>query len=191
MSIHHLGSVVLETKRLLLRQFVATDAPDMFKYASDKETTQFMRFPTHQSLQDSKDIIDSWAKEYNNKNFYNWAVVCKECGEVIGSIGMLDVNEFHRLAEVGYILRKDHWGRGLATEALRRVVRFCFDDLGFFRLEALHSVENPASGRVMIKAGLVREGVRREYFPSDHGLIDCITYGITRSDYERNRESYT
>ena len=99
MPIHHLGSVVLETKRLLLRPFVATDAPAMFKYASDKETTQFMRFPTHRSLQDAKDIIDLWVKEYTNKNFYNWAVVCKECGEVVGSIGLLDVNEFRRNLE--------------------------------------------------------------------------------------------
>ena len=87
----------------------------MFKYASDKESTQFMRFSTHQSIQDSKDIINIWVKESANPAFYNWAIVCKECNELIGSIGLVDVNEFHLLAEVGYILRRDHWRKGLAT----------------------------------------------------------------------------
>ena len=121
----------------------------MFKYASDKESTQFMRFPTHQSIQDSKDIINIWVKESANPAFYNWAIVCKECNELIGSIGLVDVNEFHLLAEVGYILRRDHWRKGLATEALSTVIRFCFERLGMNRLESCHSIENPASGRVM------------------------------------------
>ena len=184
MPIHHLGSVVLESERLLLRPFVLEDAPAMFKYASDKESTQFMRFSTHQSIQDSKDIINIWVKESANPAFYNWAIVCKECNELIGSIGLVDVNEFHLLAEVGYILRRDHWRKGLATEALSTVIRFWFVRLGMNRLESCHSIENPASGRVMEKAGMVREGVKREYFPTDHGFVDCPIYAITRSDYD-------
>lgn len=184
MFITHKGTKTLDTVRLILRRFQSSDDQAMFKYASDKETTRFMRFPVHKSIEDSREIIRQWSEEYRNMNFYSWAIVCRECNEVIGSIAINDVNEFHRQGEVGYIIRKDHWGKGLMTEALCRVIRFCFDELNFQRLESLHSVENPASGRVMVKAGMVNEGTKRNYFPTDHGYMDCPMYAITREDYE-------
>ena len=69
------------------------------------------------------------------------------------------------------------------TECLRRVIQYCFEELNFNRLEACHAVENPASGRVMKKAGMKEEGVKRQYFPTDHGYIDTVMYAITSSDY--------
>ena len=183
MPITHKGSKVLETTRLVLRPFVVGDANAMFKYASDPETTKFMRFSPHKSVQETTELLTMWEEEAKQPTFYNWAVVCKECNEVIGSIGMVDVKEFHSQAEVGYIIRKDHWKKGLMTECLQRVIQFCFEELNFNRLEACHSIENPPSGRVMEKAGMKREGVKRQYFPTDHGYVDSIMYAITRSDY--------
>lgn len=183
MPITHKGSKVLETARVILRPFVIADTNAMFKYASDPETTRFMRFSPHKSVQETAELLTIWEEEAKKPTFYNWAVVCKDCNEVIGSIGMVDVNEYHSQADVGYIIRKDHWGKGIMTECLRRVIQYCVEELNFNRLEACHAVENPASGRVMKKAGMKEEGVKRQYFPTDHGYIDTVMYAITRSDY--------
>lgn len=183
MPLHHLGTKVLESTHVILRPFTVSDAPAMYAYASDPETTRFMRFETHQSVEETIALLTQWEQDYKSEKYYSWAVVCKECNEVIGSIALLNVNEFHSQADCGYCYRKDHWGRGIGTECLRRVIQFGFEELGANRLEALHSVENPASGCVMKKSGMKREGVKREYFPTDHGYVDCIMYAITASDY--------
>ena len=183
MPLCHLGSKVLESANVIIRPFTVQDAPAMYAYASDPETTKIMRFSTHKSIEETEALLKQWEHAYSSERFYNWAVVCKECNEVIGSIGLVEVNDFHCQADCGYCYRKDHWGRGIATECLRRVIQFCFEEMGTNRLEALHSIENPASGCVMRKAGMRREGVKREYFPTDHGYVDCVMYAITASDY--------
>lgn len=179
----HKGTKVLESSRLVLRRFGIDDAEAMFKYASDYDTTKFMRFSTHQSIADSKTIINLWISDYAKLNNYNWAIIIKETGELIGSIGLVDVNDFHKQAEVGYIIRKDQWNKGYTTEALKRVLKFGFEEVGFHRLESLHAIDNPASGMVMKKAGMVFEGTKRNYFPFNGRYLSCHMYAITSEDY--------
>lgn len=179
----HKGTKVLESSRLLLRRFCIDDAEAMFKYASDYDTTKFMRFPTHQSIADSKAIINLWLLDYEKLNNYNWAIIIKETGELIGSIGLVDVNDFHKQAEIGYIIRKDQWNKGYTTEALKRVLQFGFEEVGFNRLESLHVIENPASGVVMMKAGMLFEGTKRNYFPFKGQYLSCRMYAITSEDF--------
>ena len=181
MPIQYCGSKVLNTKRTTLRPFTTKDCESMFAYCSDPETTQFMRFSTHKSREETMSVLTSWEKEYEMGKFLNWAIVCHECGELIGSIGLAAIDEYHCLGECGYILRKDHWGKGLATECLACIIDFCFR-IGFHRIECVHSVENPASGRVMQKVGMIKEGIKRSYYPTDHGYVDCVLYSILPSD---------
>ena len=184
MCITHKGAIVLETERLLLRPFQKGDAEYVYKYASDHETTQYMRFQTHKSIKDSEDIVNFWVNGNADPHCYNWCIVCKECSQPVGSIAINEIVEFHSQGSIGYILRKDHWNKGLMSEACKRLVRFCFEELNFQRVECLHSQENPASGRVMVKSGMQFEGTKKEYFPTDHGYIDCNMYAITRSRFE-------
>ena len=184
----HKGTVVLESSRLILRRFTMEDVDVMFTYASDAETTRFMRFSTHKSKEDSESIIRLWVDAYDNPKVYNCAMVCKECGELIGSIGLVDVNDFHKQAEIGYIIRKDHWNKGYTTEAVQRVFKYAFEEVGFHRIESLHAQINPASGKVMKKAGMQFEGVKKNYFPFEGHYISCDMYAIVSGDYFKQIE---
>lgn len=184
MCITHKGTVTLETERLFLRPFNQEDAKYVFKYASDAETVRFLRFHPHESIECSEMIVNQWVNNYKNTNFYTWCIVCKACKEPVGSIAIVDINEYHRQGELGYVLRKDHWSNGLMTEACQRVVRFCFEECNFQRVESCYCQENIQSERVLEKSGMQFEGVKREYFPTDHGFTDCNMYAITRSRFE-------
>ena len=109
----------------------------------------------------------------------NFAVVVD--GEAGGSIGFVVQPDVHRLsAEIGYWLGEAYWGRGIMTEALRAVTAFAFEAHGLVRLYASVFEWNPASMRVLEKAGYVREGVLRRSAIKDGKVIDQVLYGVTR-----------
>lgn len=88
----------------------------------------------------------------------------------------------HRRGEIGYWIARAAWGNGYATEAVRAVIAFAFDDLGLHRVDAHHFVENTASGQVMRKAGMRSEGRRRGAFFRAGVPRDVEEYAILRTD---------
>ena len=90
----------------------------------------------------------------------------------------------NRSAEVGYSLSRAYWNRGLMTEALREMLRFCFDTLCLNRVEAQYETDNPASGAVMRHAGMRREGLLRQRIYNKGRYVDVELYAILRSDYD-------
>lgn len=95
MALKHCGALRLETDRLILRQFAVTDAAAMYKnWASDPEVTKFLTWPTHADADVNKAILEDWAKSYERKDYYQWAIVSKDNGnEPIGSIAAVGMND--------------------------------------------------------------------------------------------------
>ncbi|MDE6677239.1 MAG: GNAT family N-acetyltransferase [Clostridia bacterium] len=181
---NHKGSKILKTERLVLRPFRVSDAEEMYaNWASDPEVTKFLTWPPHNSAEDTRAILTLWEEESKQPNVYHWAITLE--GELIGDIALHAVNESSERAVVGYCLSKKHWRKGIMPEALGCVLRYLFEEVGFHRIEAAHSVENPASGRVMEKCGLLYEGTAR----GEHRLLstgewtDIIHRAILREDY--------
>ena len=178
-----LGTKRIETDRLILRRFTIEDAEPMFQnWASDPEVTKFLTWQPHQSVAVTKELISLWVSEYDKPDCYQWAIELKEIGEPIGSIAVVFVDERTSAAEMGYCLSRAHWGRGLMPEALRAVMDFLFDEVGFKRVCAKHDAENPKSGRVMQKAGMRLEGVHRRAGFNNRGVIDVVVYGAILDD---------
>jgi [ribosomal protein S5]-alanine N-acetyltransferase len=166
--IKSIGSMILTTKRLELRPFEMNDTLSLFGWASDPEVTLFLRFPVHETISDSKRIISFWMDAANRPPFFHWAVTLRMTGEVIGSMGLEVANLHDCRGEVGYCFAKQVWNQGYATEALRAVLWFGFATANFHRIEGCHSVRNPASGKVMSKAGMRLEaGPLHDYYRSD------------------------
>lgn len=186
--INHKGTTEINTKRLLLRRFMDSDAEVMFTtWANDPEVTRYLSWRPHGTIEVTKDIISSWIGSYEKQDFYNWAIFLKEAGKVIGSIGLVDLSEENQRCEIGYCIGKDYWNLGITTEALRAVMVFSFNEVGFNRIQAKHHKDNPASGRVMQKAGMKYEGRLREYFKDKDGeFVDCDLYSIVRADLPRD-----
>ena len=150
---------ILETERLVLRRPRVSDEPAIFsRYASDPEVTRYMAWPTHTSLDDTHAFLrlsdDAWARWPLAGPYL---VFARDGVTLLGGAGI--VNDDAVRAQIGYILARDAWGRGYATEALLASVGAA-RAAGVRRLEAGVHVDHHASGRVLEKAGFVREGPR-------------------------------
>ena len=157
-----LTEVKTETPRLLLRAWRKEDLDDFYEYAYVEGVGELAGWKHHESREESKKILDSFLAEKNVL-----AIVWKETGKVIGSLGLHpswanEETEYKTLKvkELGYVLSKSYWGRGIMPEAVRAVSFLCFETLGLDALTAGHFTENARSRRVIEKCGFtfVKEG---------------------------------
>ncbi len=178
----HKGTVRIETKRLILRPFTLSDVQDMYEnWASDPDVTRYLTWLPHRDISETETILSAWCALYDDPRIYNWAVEYRETGEVIGNISLVDRSDRHENCELGYCLARDFWNRGLMPEAVRAVITFLFHDVGFYRISARHRADNPASGRVMEKCGMLYEGTTHgSYLTREGTFVDLCIYGITQ-----------
>lgn len=178
-------SLPLSTKRLLLRDFRPTDAKDIQRYASDPEVVKYMAWGPNAPEETRKHLEEKLAEQKTvPRNNFNLAVVLKSKRVVAGSIGLVIDEVKHRSAWFGYVLARQYWGRGLATEALRAILEFGFGQLNLHRIHATCDIRNKASARVMEKAGLRREGVRRKDRWVKGRWRDTAVYAILETEWK-------
>ena len=182
----HLGTVTLETERLILRRYVPDDAEDAFKNWTNSETvTKYLTWSPHGTLDVTRGYIQYCIDGYKNADNYNWVIEYKENGQVIGSISVVRLEEEIDCAEIGYRLSEKYWGRGIMPEAFGRVIAFLFREVGVNRIQATHDTNNPKSGRVMEKCGLQYEGTLRQAGKNNQGIGDKVVRAILREDYDK------
>lgn len=162
---------ILETDRLMLRPITLDDAEDLFEYASDPENTRHT-FPTHKSIEETEWVISNL---FMSSPLGNFAIELKENGKMIGTCD-LRVNESEKSAELAYAINKKYWGNGYAPEAAKRLLELAFQDLKIERLWAKFSSKNPASGRVMEKIGMEKEGILRHTKNLCGDFVDQVIY---------------
>ncbi len=183
---NHAGTKLIKTARIDLRKIELEDAEMMFRnWASDDEVSRYMRWTTHKNLDETREIIKNWFEGYKNDNKYHWGI-CLENGEMIGSVGVMLIAEYDFKAELGYCISRKWWGQGYTGEAVKAVINYMFSNTDIERIEAYHSVNNPASGKVMVKAGMYKEGFARHKYKNRDGFQDCYLYGIIREEWEVN-----
>ncbi|MBI1839334.1 MAG: GNAT family N-acetyltransferase [Verrucomicrobia bacterium] len=156
----------VETTRLVLRRPQATDAEAIFdRYASDQNVTRFLGWPRHRSLEATREFLGFSDAEWARWPAGPYLLESLEDGRLLGSAGFAFETPYR--AMTGYVIAKDAWGMGYATEALRAVVGIAWG-IGLVRLYAPCHVENAASVRVLEKCGFAREGVLRKHseFPN-------------------------
>lgn len=186
---NHKGTVRLETDRLILRRYVIEDAEVMYRnWASIDEVTEFLTWPTHRSVDVTKEIVSGWIGRYDDPAFYNWVIELKEIGEVIGNISVVRHNDKVRSADIGYCMGNRWWGQGIMPEAAGAVLEFLFTEVGINRIAAMHARENAKSGRVMQKIGMQYEGTLRQAGLRYHGIVDEVWYSIIRDEYLKNNK---
>jgi ribosomal-protein-alanine N-acetyltransferase len=146
--------VILETDRLLLREYVEDDAEAFFELNSDPQVLRFVPDKGLLNVEQARQIlIDHPIADYRKYGFGRGACILKSTGEQIGFAGLKYLEEFGEV-DVAFRLMRSHWGLGLATEAALASVRFGFADLGLKGIIGLVMPENKASVRVLEKTGL-------------------------------------
>ncbi len=183
---NHQGTKELETDRLILRRFRIEDAEEMYvNWASDDEVTKFLTWPTHPSAQITGMLLSDWTQRYEKSDYYNWGIVLKETGELIGNISVVQVKEDTQAAILGYCMGRKWWGQNIMPEAGKKVIEYLFCEVGFNRIAANHDKNNPKSGRVMQKIGMTYEGTLRSAGWCNQGIIDDVWYSILKNEYEK------
>jgi ribosomal-protein-alanine N-acetyltransferase len=149
----------LETERLLLRRPSLADADSVFsRYASDPEVTRFLGWPTHRTIEDTRAFLDFAEAAWRRWSAGPYLIESRDEGRLIGSTGLGFETPFR--TATGYVLARDSWGRGYATEALGAMVALA-GTLDVRRLYALCHPEHLPSQRVLDKCGFQREGLLR------------------------------
>ena len=162
----HIGSQTLETERLLLRKSRIDDVDDFDNNPEGQRT-----------------FIRQVINDYVEPNFYYWTVVEKTSKKAVGYIRTINENEKMLSCEMAYEIKANYRNNGYASEALKRVLEFLLIEVEYNRVSAGHLADNPASGRVMEKAGMKYEGTLRQDNRNREGILtDSKVYGILRED---------
>jgi RimJ/RimL family protein N-acetyltransferase len=176
---------VLETERLILRPFVDIDAPRVSELAGEEvisDTTLRIPHPY------SEEMALAWIGRHQSIRdrglaiFY--AIDLKESIELIGSVG-LDVDQMHNRATLGYWIGREYWNRGFATEASSMLLEYAFNVMRLHKVDSHLFLRNEASGRVLEKLGMKREGYLRDPIWKSGSWEDIIEYGILDSEYKQ------
>ena len=180
----HQGTLILNTRHLRLRPYLPGDADAMYeRWASDPAVTEYLTWDTHGSIGITEDILQQWVESYCSDTVYHWGIT--KDGMLIGDIAVVSWNEKHESCEIGYCLSRAFWGQGIMTEALISVMLYLFDTVGFHRITLRHELQNAASGRVMVKAGLLYEGCMKEAMKRrDDRFADICIYGAINGRWQ-------
>ena len=173
----------LDTPRLRLRRLTMRDAEDIFRYSRDAEVARHVLWDPHRTLGDSRAYLRYMLRRYRNHEPASWGIEWRETGQIIGTIGFMWIQSDNNAAEVGYSLARSFWNHGVMTEALKAVIAHGFGGMNLNRIEAQHETTNPASGAVMRKCGMVREGTLRQRLYNKGRYVDVELYAILRRDY--------
>lgn len=147
--------MILETKRLILRPWLDSDAEELYRYAKDPRIGPIAGWQPHTSVQNSLEIIRGILSEPET-----YAVVPKETGKAVGSVGIMrkahgSAPMSDTEAEIGYWIGVPYWGQGLIPEAVRALLRRCFEALGCTGVWCGYFDGNEKSKRVQEKCGFI------------------------------------
>ena len=175
----------LNTERLILRPMRVGDAADMFDYAQREDVTTYLLWSPHQSMSYTRDYLKYIETRYDAGDFYDWAVVERSSGKMIGTCGFTRIDMPNNTGEIGYVLNPEFHDKGYGTEAAKEALRFGFDVIGLHRIEARFMAGNNASLHVMDKLGMTFEGFRRESMLVKGKYRTIGTSAILFDDYRK------
>ena len=181
-----IGTRTIETERLIMRRMEKGDALSIYKnWTSDPLVSRYVTWDTHDSFETTQAYVDYKVKRYEGHDYcFDWVLVLKETGEPIGEMEAVEVSLRDRIVIMGDCLGSKYWNKGYATEALKAFIRYMFDEVGVDKVIAYHLSVNPASGRVMQKAGMHLDAVLKGYLVDKltGQRADKVVYSIDRGD---------
>ncbi|HEY45810.1 MAG TPA: GNAT family N-acetyltransferase [Anaerolineae bacterium] len=178
---------VLQTDRLVLREFRKSDALAVFDIFSRDIVTKYHNAETMQSIEQAEKMVAVRTSLFERALGIRWGIALREQMDVIiGSCGYYNLNKPFRSAEIGYDLHPAHWRQGIMTEALTAAIQHGFGEGFFFhlnRIEALTCVDHEASAGLLKRLGFEEEGVRREYGYWKGRFHDLRSFSLLREDW--------
>jgi RimJ/RimL family protein N-acetyltransferase len=178
----------LETSRLKLTKLINEDAKSIFELFSDELVIKYYDLEALTELSQAENLIKFFQSRFDENTGVRWAVRLKETNQFVGTCGFNSWNVKMKNAVIGYDLISSFWGKGIATEAVNRIVKAAF--LGELPCRELNRIQgdtvpgNTASETVMLKVGFKEEGLRRESGYWKNQFHDLKCFGLIKSEYK-------
>jgi len=173
------------TERLVIREVSISDEVYIYEAASSCPKINMMHGNEFKNKESVSNYIEVLKKEYKNEKYKTLALADRCSDKFLGLI-TLDVDKIFPRAEISYWIDKRYRNKGYATESVKAIIKYGFSKLGLNRIQGMHFTNNPASGRVLEKAGMLYEGTLRQYVGMDDKFYDCKMYSILKLEYQDN-----
>ena len=172
----------LKTERLVLRKLVYSDRNDIFAYAQNPEIAKHLLWEPHQNISDTIEFLNIVYSAYNKNKAAPWGITLAD-NKIIGTAGFVNWENNKNIAEIGYALSQEYWGKGIATEAVKEVIKFGFETLGLLEMIATVKPGNIGSIKLLLKCGFNPIVVRKGQMLIKDKLENVETYKVVRKDY--------
>ncbi len=171
----------ITTKRLILRPLEENDISTILELMKDKAISDVtLNIPYPYTENDARFWMNMARKGMENNNQYIFGIEDAATNKFIGGIDVAIEPKFDR-AEIGYWIGKSYWNKGFCSEALAAIINFGFEELNLNKIFGVHIFENPASGKVMQKCGMQKEGELIEHIKKGDNYYSYVQYGITKN----------
>lgn len=161
----------------------AKDIPNMVTYANNPKVSRMtLTMPYPYREKDAISWINMANEGFEDRNHFVFAICLLPDDDFIGGIG-LRVNKRFNNAELGFWMGEPFWNKGYVTEAAGEILKFGFEEAGLHKIYATHLIENPASGKVMIKNGMIKEGELVDHIRKGDQYLSLIQYRITNKEF--------
>ncbi len=177
--LNHVGTQIIETKRLILRKFTVNDTEAVFNnWASDEELQKSYGEPVYPTVTDVENLLEKYISGYEKNEYYRWAIILKENNSCIGQIAYFLMDSQNHFGEIEYCIGSEYQCNGYCTEALREVIKYGLENIKLHKVQICHRSNNIPSKRVIEKCGFKLDGTLRDYFYIDGNYYDRLYYSI-------------
>jgi RimJ/RimL family protein N-acetyltransferase len=174
----------LKTSRLELKEVSLSDAINIHALHSLKEIDRYNTLGLPENIEQTNSLVSEWVESQNEIQRKRYIFCVEFENKFIGLAGINIGKPGYASAEIWYKIHPQYWSQGFATELVNGVLQFLFDDLKLHRVEAGCATNNLASIRVLEKAGLQKEGLKRKILPIRGEWVDNYMYAILEQDYK-------
>ena len=182
---------MLKGELVILRALEEEDAYELIKYVNDIEIFQYLTLYRPLSLQDEFEFIRRVREEMKQNRSFSFAIVDKEANKLIGTIGLHNVDWISRNAELGIVIwKKEYWGRGYGTDAMKLLLYYGFTFLNLHRIWLRVYSFNKRAIRAYEKIGFKMEGTLREHVFKNGRYLDIHIMGILKYEFEEKHSTW-
>lgn len=176
---------VIDSKDLVMKMIEDEDFEDFFEIHSSELIYKYIPGKAKKNAKTVRNMIGHYSRDFNKKKMVFLGVYMKSpIKKMVGIVEIFDINKNTNMVTVGYRLNEDYWGKGIATEALKHLVKFLFDQIMVNRIQAFVMTENTRSGQVLRRNNFVYEGtIRKGQVWKDKGLVDLELYSLLYDEY--------
>ncbi|GGG78715.1 GNAT family N-acetyltransferase [Paenibacillus radicis (ex Gao et al. 2016)] len=178
---------ILQSNVLLLKKIEDHHLDEVFEIYNNDTVFEYCGIIPKHNKDTVKNMIGHFERDYNKQSRVKWGIfVVAEPERLLGIIEAMDFNQKVNAVTIGYFLSEAQWGKGIATEALKILLQFLFDDVNVNRIQAEVMPANENSKKVLLKNGFIKEGtLRQSALWAGKGIVDLEIYSILEEDYVR------